>query len=163
MSTSEETVENTAEQIAVDATKHWKKYYAEIAQDRMKEVSKLASKDEFTISIFNEKTDEYEDKTYKYREIPTKRWLELEQLRSEYADLEKLAGFTVANIVGDKTKQLQKYDFTRRLSDMLANLYRLSAKYFLKMTDDEFDGASWIDIKTIIDACNHRTIFTLPN
>lgn len=153
-----EKAEEKIEQVMTgDYTTHWKKYYEGIAGERMKEVTKLAKQDQYKIRLITKDGEEWKEETYKYREIPTKKWLELEELRSEYADLEKIAASKVLDVKDTS------YNYTKQLNTLLAKIYKLSAQYFLKMTDEEWDRALWVDIKGVIDACNHRTIFTLPN
>jgi hypothetical protein len=146
------------EEVAVDYTKHYRKYYEELAGVRMKEVTKLAKEDKFDIDIFDEESGEWTTKPFKYREIPTKKWMELEELRSRYTDLEKIAATKLL-----AAKDQSTYDYAQQLNRLLTELYQKSAKYFLNMEEHEFDNSKWTQIKSIIDACNHRTIFTLPN
>ena len=141
----------------IDYTSHWKKYYEGIAGERMKEVTKFAKLHSFKIKILDEEEGVWKDKTFKYFEISTKRWMELEELRSHYADLEKIAASKVLSVKDNS------YDYTQQLNKLLSQIYKKSAMYFLKMTEEEFDQSKWSDIKMVIDACNHRTIFTLPN
>lgn len=146
------------EEVAVDYTKHYKKYYEQLAGERMKEVTKLAKENTFVIDIQDEETGEWKKKSFKYREIPTKKWMELEELRSRYTDLEKVAATKLL-----AAKEQNTYDFAQQLNKLLQDLYQKSAKYFLGMEEQEFDNSKWTQVKSIIDACNHRTIFTLPN
>ena len=141
----------------IDYTSHWKKYYEGIAGERMKEVTKFAKLHSFKIKILDEEEGVWKDKTFKYFEISTKRWMELEELRSQYADLEKIAASKVLSVKDNS------YDYTQQLNKLLSQIYKKSGMYFLKMTEEEFDQSKWSDIKMVIDACNHRTIFTLPN
>jgi hypothetical protein len=146
------------EEVAVDYTKHYRKYYEELAGVRMKEVTKLAKEDKFNIDIYDDASGEWTTKLFVYREIPTKKWMELEGLRSRYTDLEKIAATKLL-----AAKDQNTYDYAQQLNKLLTELYQKSAKYFLNMEEQEFDNSKWTQVKTIIDACNHRTIFTLPN
>lgn len=149
--------ETKVDEITVDYTSHWKKYYENIAAERMKEVTKFAKQHSFKIKILDEEEGVWKEKTFKYFEISTKKWMELEELRSQYNDLEKIAASKVLSVKDNS------YDYTQQLNKLLAEIYKKSAFYFLRMTEEEFDNSRWTDIKMVIDACNHRTIFTLPN
>ena len=153
---SEET--KPIDELAVDYTKHYKKYYENLAGERMKEISKLSKLDEFTVAIYDDESGEWTDETFKYREIPTKKWMQLEALRSKYTDLEKIAAQKLLS-----SKDSGDYNFAQQLSILLSELYQKSAEFFLGMSKEKFDNSKWVQIKSIIDACNHRTIFTLPN
>ena len=50
-----------------------------------------------------------------------------------------------------------------KVIDKLITLYQYMAYYFLGMKLDEFDCADWDEIKPVLDACNFRTVYSLPN
>ena len=140
-----------------DLTAEWRKYFDSLSENRIRAVVDLAKEDEFNIEIYDEKKDTWVSKPFKYKEIPSFKWIELEKIRSKYNDLEKMAATKLLD--RDKTA----YDYTEKLTELNSEIYLKSAMYFLGMTKEEFDNSRWTQIRNIVDACNHRTVYTLPN
>lgn len=153
---SEEKKEVKAEEIK-DYESHWKRYYEGLADERRKEISKLAKLDKFVIPLYDEEADKWTEKEFVYKEIPTSKWLELEDDRARYADIQKIGASMLVN------NKDEEYDYTQKGNALMVSIYKKSGKYFLGMTEQEFDNSSWVKTKNAIDACNHRTLFTLPN
>lgn len=145
------------EVLTPDITTEWKKYFEGLSENRIKLVTKLAKDDEFNIDLYDEKSDSWTSKPFKYHEIPSSKWVELEKIRAKYNDLEKMA-LTKAL---DRDKEV--YTYTEQLTNLNSTIYLKSAQFFLGMTEEEFNNSRWTQVRNAVDACNHRTVYTLPN
>lgn len=134
----------------------WEKYFAGLGDDYMKNVTTLAKRKSYKISlrkktgnktthpITGAQVDEYkgwEEKEFDRNKIASEDWHMAEKMRAE----------------NGKEKDDVKF------RENLAKIYEFLAWCYLGMTHDEFNRADWNDIKPIIDACNHRTVYSLPN
>lgn len=79
-------------------------------------------------------------RTYQRKKITVRDFNRLEKLRTQFA-VEK-----------DREKAV----------DLLATLYLEAARMYLGMTDEEYYNAPWEETKTVIDACNFRTLYGAP-
>jgi hypothetical protein len=79
-------------------------------------------------------------KTYQYHKITTRQYWELEKMRAQFTN----------------TKEADA------LGEMLAKLYQKCAEYYLFMSEDDYFNSNWEDMKIIIDACAHRTLYGRP-
>lgn len=147
-------------------TSEWKRYYDTLDANRMRHIAKLAVNDKFSVRMVKDATKpknkwEYENKEFKYYEVTVKEWQALETLRAEHGDLTQYAAKKLTS-TEDNPKQ-EEWNFRRQLAEKFVELYRYGSKAFLCMEDAEFDKGNWTDIRDAVDACNHRTIYSLPN
>src|SRR5215216_680245 len=64
---------------------------------------------------------------------------------------------------GDGERDYEKEeDRTSNEIDAVVEFYKFLALCYLRMTPDEFDRADWGYLKAILDACQYRTVRTLP-
>lgn len=130
----------------------------ELSQDYLKKVIQLAaSGDSFTLPVRQldpsgkKEKDPYtgeeepvyigwENKTYKRSKISSKDWEKIDNTRAEY------------HASRDPIKSAQHQ----------ARMYYLIAKLYLNMTYEDYKNADWEELRPILDACNFRTVYSLP-
>jgi hypothetical protein len=139
----------------------WQEYFQKIVGDVQNDYAKLiieyAKKDQYEISLrmpTGRKIPDPIDPTQMIDEF--KGWTKKDFKRckitsADYARLEKLrADF---NKEKDPTK----------VADMLARIYQFLAYCYLEMPYEEFIRADWDEVKPILDGCNFRTMYGIPN
>lgn len=140
---------------------NWQDYYTKLLKnfesDYSKRLIKLAKQDSYSVSLRiptgkkiedpldpDKKIEEYkgwEQKTYERQKIASADFKRVEKLRAEYA----------------KIKDPDK------VVEMVARMYQFLAYCYLAMSAEEFGRTDWDEIKPILDACNFRTVNSLPN
>lgn len=134
----------------------WEAYFAGLSDDYVKRVTELAKNQAYAISlgkktgrkvkhpITDEEIDEiegWEQKNYDRKKISSKDWHLVEKMRAS----------------NNKEKDQEKFQ------ENLAKIYEFLAYCYLGMTHDEYIRTDWEEIKPIIDACNFRTVYSIPN
>lgn len=76
-------------------------------------------------------------KEYKYHKIPTSKYWELEAERAELDGLKDIKSITMK----------------------LASIYEKCAAYYLQMPHEEYENSDWEEMKLVLDACAHRTLY----
>jgi len=153
--------QRTANQEAADMVKQfqqeWGPHYAALQNEKLKKINELAAQSTYHISLqkstgktfinpFGEEEVEYLDewespKPYKRKKVNQSQWSRIEEMKGEYAEEE------------DPKKRAKLYT---KMHEGMAYLY-------LGMTPTDFARTDWEEIKMILDACNHRTRYGLPN
>lgn len=141
-----------------EAEAYLNKSTSELGQDYIKKIIQLAaSGDHFTISVRQRdpsgKTEKdpyteeeepvyigWEKKTYSRHKITSRDWEKIDQTRAEY------------HAARDPIRAAQNQ----------AKMYYLIAKMYLSMTAEEYRNADWDELRPILDACNFRTVYSLP-
>lgn len=80
------------------------------------------------------------EKTFKFRKITSREFNQLER----------------------KKLDLRKEKDPDKASAMIDEIYRLSAKYYLDMSDADYDDTPVEDKLLVLEACNHRSMFGKP-
>ncbi len=150
-------------------TSEWKRYYDTLDANRMRHIAKMAVNDKFKIRMVKNPNDPknkwiHEYREFKYYEVTVREWQELEMLRADHTDLTQYAAKRLLTAETDSSNiKKEEWNFRRKLAEKFVELYKVGSKSFLCMTDEEFDAADWTDVRDAVDACNHRTIYSLPN
>jgi len=138
----------------------WERYYARQGHARMQKITELASQSDYHIDlqkidmkakkVQNPFTgvweqpflDEWEkDQPFRRRKISQANWLNVEKARAKF------------NAEKDPIKK----------ADLYAKLYEGLAYLYLGMRPEDFKRTDWEEMKLVLDACNHRTIYGLPS
>ncbi len=153
-----------AELPAVDQSET-KRYFDSLDESRQKYIIKLAQNDSFDLKLVKDPSKpksqwEYDFKNFKYYEVTVKEWTDIELKRAELNDTIEYAA---KRLVTPGIPKNEEWNFRRQIAEKHVNLYRMCARAFLGMGDVEYDNADWDEVRNAIDACNHRTVYSLPN
>ena len=138
----------------------WVRYYARQGHARMQKITELAAQSEYKIELQKVDTkakkvqnpftgaweqpflNEWEvPDAFKRRTISQANWLNVEKARAKF------------NAEKDPIKK----------ADLYAKLYEGLAYLYLGMRPEDFKRSDWEEMKLILDACNHRTLYGLPS
>ena len=147
------------------AQNEFKRYLEGLDEQRQKYIVKLAQRDAFDLKLVRDMSKpkrswEYDIINFNYYEVTVKEWTDIEYKRAELNDTIEYAA---KRLVTPGIPKSEEWNYRRQIAEKHVNLYRMCAKAFLGMTDDEYDRVDWDDVRNAIDACNHRTIYSLPN
>ena len=137
----------------------WERYYARQGHARMQKITTLAGQESYDILLqvpdptakpminpFSGKPekvfkDEWKTENYRRHKISQSNWLLVEKARARFS----------------REKDPEKK------ADLYSKLYEGLAFLYLKMKPEDFRRSDWEEMKLILDACNHRTIYGLPS
>jgi hypothetical protein len=152
----ESSEQTTVRKVPAALSGEWEKYFKSLSDDYMGRVTEIAKLDVFLVehreitgkTVQNPLTGQEEPelgpwvkKSYRRTKIRTKDWQTLEDLRAQFA--------------------LEKNQ--KKAADLLARIYQYCAFLYLGMSKEVFENTDWEEIKIILDACNFRTVYSLPN
>jgi hypothetical protein len=142
------------------AQSNWTQYFEKMMQglgdDYMKRIVELAKQESYTISLRKPTGNKVPDPTTgeevdEFRGWETKQYSRGKIMSSDYNKVEKLRA------------QYNKERDPEKIADMLARIYQFLAYCYLEMPYSDFIRTDWDEIKPILDACNFRTVYSLPN
>jgi hypothetical protein len=142
-----------------------KKYFETMDEQRQRYIIKLAQQDKFDLRFVKDPSKpkrqwEYVFDSFNYYEVTVKEWNDIEIRRAELNDVIEYAA---KRLITPGLPDSETWTYRRKIADVHISLYRACAKAFLGMSDDEYDRVDWDDVRNAIDACNHRTVYSLPN
>jgi hypothetical protein len=137
-----------------DFVKEFDKMIQKYGEDYMKQVVEMAKKDTYSVTLMvptgkklpdplepEKEIEEYngtETKNYKRRPISAHDYHRAEKLRAKFQN--------------EKDPDM--------VADNQARIYQFLAFCYLGMTGQEFNRvADWTEIKMVVDACNHKTLY----
>jgi hypothetical protein len=134
----------------------WEKYFAGLGDDYLKRVTDLAKKQAFTISLRKPTGRKIKHPITEQEEPEYKGWEERNYERGKIASPDW-------HMVEKMRAQMAKEKDQEKVMEMMAKIYEFLAYCYLGMPHDEYVRTDWEELKPIIDACNFRTIYSLPN
>lgn len=148
------TTTTTTSAVESNFTEQFEKMLTRYGEDYMRRVIEVAKKDTFTVDIMKptgkkiqdplepdkeiEEFDGFETKNFKRKPISSRDYHRAEKLRAQF----------------------QNEKDPDKVADNQARIYQFLSFCYLGMSPDEFNRvADWTQIKLVIDACNHRTLY----